>query len=462
MQTWKYISILTLILTLVIKGYGQKESPPVGTEPKDFSLPAIQDFTLDNGLQVSMVQFGNLPKALVRVILQTGNLNETADQTWIADLTGALLKEGTSSRSAADIASEAAMMGGTVNITTRMDQSWVEGEVLSEFAPNLVNLLADILRHPAFPEKSFERLRNDFIRNLNISRSQPQNLAEEKFLQILYPDHPYGRVYPAEDRLKNYTLEQVKSFYQENFGAVRAHVYVTGKFEAGKVKKAIESAFTDWPKGNQPLVNIPQPQSTRAIYLVDRPNAPQSTIYLGLPVVDPSHPDYIKLGVTNTLLGGYFSSRITANIREDKGYTYSPYSSITSHYRDAFWRQQADVTTAVTGASLKEIFYEIDRLQKDASAPEELQGVLNFIAGTFILRNSSRGGIINQLAFTKLHGLPDDYLMNYIKNLYTVTPQDVQLMAQKYLRADEMIIVIVGDKKLVPAQVKPYGTIAKH
>ena len=185
----------------------------------------------------------------------------------------------------------------------------------------------------------------------------------------------------------------------------------------------------------------------------------QSTVILGMPVIDPSNPDWIPLQVTNTLLGGFFSSRITANIREAKGYTYSPNSAVTPRNHDAYWAEIADVTTAVTGPSLKEIFYEIDRLQGEAPSDKELAGIKSYMAGTFVLQNSSRPGIIGQLAFVDLQGLPDDYLNRFVANVNAVTAAKVQETAKKDLPDDKATIVIAGDRKVIEDQVKPYGTI---
>lgn len=435
-----------------------KEAPPEGSQPKDFVLPESQSLTLENGLKVTMVQYGDLPKTMVRVVVRSGNLNESESSIWLADLTVDLMKEGASDMDAGEIARKAAGMGGSITTSVGLDQSTFGGEVLSEFAADLVALLADIVQRPSFPEKEFERLKKDFLRNLNIQKTQSQSLAQEKFAEVLYGNHPYGRVFPTEDMLNSYTLDQVKEFYGTNFGALRAHIYVVGKFDQPTVESAVQTHFSSWKKGQEPLIDIPKPQSKRMIYLVERPDAPQSTIYMGLPVIDPTQADYFPLVVTNALLGGYFSSRITSNIREDKGYTYSPRSQITNHYRDAFWVQTADVSTDVTGAAIKEIFYEIDRLQNEAPTAEELSAVQNYMGGIFVLRNSSRAGIIGQLSFMQLHGL-DDYLNNYVKNIFAVSPEKVQEMAQKYLKDEEMTLVIVGDKKKVPGQVKRFAKI---
>jgi predicted Zn-dependent peptidase len=225
------------------------------------------------------------------------------------------------------------------------------------------------------------------------------------------------------------------------------------------MKKAITQAFDGLPRGNAVVENIPKPAMARTINLIDRPGAAQSTIYLGLPVIYPGSPDYIPMIVTNALLGGSFASRITSNIREAKGYTYSPSSQLSTRFHDAYWVEVADVTTAVTGPSLKEIFYEIDRLQKEPPTDAELQGIKNYLAGIFVLQNSTRQGVIAQLSFADLHGLGDQYLTTYVQKVFAVTPKDVQRIAQTYLLGDKMTLVVVGDKSKVADQVSAFGQV---
>ena len=177
---------------------------------------------------------------------------------------------------------------------------------------------------------------------------------------------------------------------------------------------------------------------------------------MGLPVIDPSNPDFIALDVTNSLLGGSFGSRITSNIREDKGYTYSPRSTITEHYKTGVWYETADVTTEFTGASLQEIAKEINRLREEAPSSQELQGIQNYEAGIFVLRNGTPGGIINQLINLDVHQLPDSYLTNRVQNIYAVTPEKVKDVMDKYIDVDSMTVVIVGDEKLVKPQIEGY------
>jgi zinc protease len=450
------IGTLGMALLSGLPGFAQKQTPPEGGPPKPFVLPEKQTFTLPNGLQVTMVPYGSIPKVTIDVTVRAGNLNESADQVWLVDLMGRLMKEGTTSRTSEKVAQEAASMGGSVDITAGPDQTDISGDVLSEFGPQMVALLADVAQHPVFPDSELPRLKKDALRRLTVLKSQPRPLAQERFLKALYPDHPYGRLFPTEEMINKYTVADVQKFYKDNFGAARTHIYVAGKFDAVAVKKAITEGFAGWVHGSEPLINPPKPATKREFGLVDRPNAPQSTLYIGLPIIDPSNPDYIPLQVTNALLGGSFASRITSNIREQKGYTYSPTSTLSARFRDAYWAEIADVTTAVTGPSLKEIFYEIDRLQKDQPADQELEGIKNYISGVFVLRNSTRGGVIGQLQFVDLHNLGDKYLDSYVQRVYAVTPKQVQEIMQKYVRSEKMTIVVVGDKAKITDQISPY------
>ena len=468
MKTMKMVKIPTLVLAAVLAAsaamaqttptaQAQKQAPPEPGKPKGFSVPKPTTFTLDNGLGVTLVQYGTVPKVTVNLGVRTGNVDEKANEVWLADLMGAMLSEGTATRSASRIAEDAARMGGELEVAVGENRIDIGGDVLSEFAPEMVALVADVARNPKFPEAELTRLKADKLRELSIAKSQPQPLAQEKFRAVLYGDHPYGRLFPTEAMLQGFTNAQVKDFYDRNFGAARSRIYVVGRFDQAAVEAAIRKAFGDWKKGAAPNTTKPSPKSARAVYLIDRPGAPQSTINIGLPVIDPSNPDWDRLYLMNVLLGGSFASRITSNIREQKGYTYSPNGQLSSRYRDAYWIEVADVTTSATGPALKEIIGEIERLQAEPPSDKELKAFQNYRAGVFVLQNSSRPGIIGQLEFVDLHGLPADYLNGYVGRIYAITPAQVQEMAKKYVLDDKATIVIVGDRKVIDEQVKEFG-----
>jgi predicted Zn-dependent peptidase len=438
----------------------QKEAPPKPGTPKDIKLPAKRTFTLENGMRVSLVPFGNVPKAALQLNVLAGAINESASQVWMAQVVGELLEEGTKTRTGAQLASDAASMGGSLNVGAGPDYTTISGEVLSERAPAMARLIADVAINSTLPESELSRVKANLARNIAIGKTVPQNVADEKFQQVLYGDHPYGRTWPKDGQLEAYTIEQARQFYRDNFGAQRAHLMVVGVFNQAEMERAIREAFGGWTRGNLPAnVPVPPAPTQRSLALIDRPDAPQSTINLGLRIPQPSSEDYIPIRVTDYLLGGSFGSRITTNIREDKGYTYSPYSFTSARKQATHWEQTADVTTKDTGASLKEIFAEIDRLSKAAPPPEEVRSIQNQMAGIFSLQTSSRTGIVGRLTFADIHGVGDAYLNNFVKNIMSVTPDDVRRMTATYLRPERMTLVVVGDKKTVEPQLAPYAPV---
>jgi zinc protease len=457
MRVQKFLLVLVAMMVMTTPGLAQKQTPPPGGPPKAFTVPAHESYALPNGMKVTLVPYGNIPKVTVSLVLRAGNINEAKEQLGVADITGELLKEGTTSLSATALAEAAARMGSTLEVGAGADETSAQMDVLSEHDADAVKLLADVVEHPLLPESELARLKANMLRQIVVSKSQPGQIALARFRKLMYGEHPYGEILPTEETVNKLTIDDTKKFYAGNYGAGRAHLYVAGKFNAAGVKKAISDSFSGWAKGPAPLENLPKPKTQRLLDVTDRPGAPQSTLYVGLPVPDPTSPDSVKLIVTNALLGGSFASRITANIREQKGYTYSPRSQVSSRYHDAYWTEVADVTTAATGPSLKEIFGEIARLQKEAPGAAELQGIESYLSGLFVIQNSTRQALIGQLRFVDLQGLGEDYLKTYVQKVNGVTPTDVQQTTAQYIKPELMTIVVVGDKAKITEQLTPYA-----
>ncbi len=368
-----------------------KESPPQSPPPKPFHLPPTDDLTLPNGMKVTIVPYGVVPKVAIRAFVSAGAVNESAGQVWLSRLNASMMKEGTPARSAEQVAREAADMGGQLEINAGSEFTSVGGVVLSDFGTKFIALLADVLQHPSLPASEIARLKADLGRELAVEKTER-------------------------------------------------------KLDPG-LRRAIQDAFRDWPKGSEPADLPANPVKARSLHVVDRPGAAQSTLYMGLPVPGPTSSDYIVLDVLNSLLGGSFTSRITTNIREQKGYTYSPFSQIGTRHHLAFWLQVADVTTNVTGPSLKEIYAEIDRIRKEPPPEGELKGIQNYLAGLFILKNTiSPDAVIGQLHFVDSQGMDRSFLSTYTQKVMAVTPQQIQGAAESYLVPSKMTVVVVGDK----------------
>ena len=400
------------------------------------------------------MQYGNIPKTDISLIIKTGNVHEGPNEVWLADLTGQLLKQGTKDMDFKTLSKKVAAMGGELNVSVGVDQTSISGSVLSEYAADFIKLIADLVMNPAMPSSELERLKSDLKRQLSVQKSVPQSQAQEKFYQAVYKNHPYGRFFPTEEMLDRYSLSMVKDFYNKNFGAKRSVLYVVGQYDEAAVNAAIDAAFSKWKSG--PAVYYPPatPSTKQDTLIVDRKTAPQTTIMLGVPVLTPTNKDYVPELVANSLLGGSFGSRITSNIRENKGYTYSPHSYLINRQGSTLWVEQADVTSEHTVASLQEIQKEINRLQNAPPSKEELTGIQNYEAGVFVLRNSSPGGITGQLNFLDQYGLDDSFLTNYVKNIYKVTPEQVSQIVKTQIKYPNMTLIMVGDKEGIQKQLQ--------
>lgn len=458
-RAMKNLLLLTGLLLPSVVG-AQKQAPPLPGTPKGVKLPPKRTFTLENGMRVTLVAFGSVPKAALSLNILSGSINESPSEIRLASLMGEMLREGTTTKTGQQVAREAAEMGGSLGVSVAADLTTISSEVLAERAADAARLIADVVLNPRFPESELPRIKANILRGIAINKTVPQAIANEKFQATLYGDHPYGIIYPKEGQVEGFTIAQVKKFHADNFAAQRAHLFVVGVYDAAAVERAIREAFAGWARGT-PAASIPvgPAPTARTMSLTDRPNAPQSTIALGLRIPSPKSPDYIPLRVTDYLLGGSFGSRITTNIREDKGYTYSPGSSTNARRESTYWSETADVTTKDTGNSLKEIFAEIDRLQKEEPTQAELRGIQNQMVGIFALQTSSRTGIVGRLTFADLHGVGDAYLTSFVRNIMSVTPADVKRMTATHLRPDRMTLVVVGDKATVEPQLVPWASV---
>ena len=430
-----------------------RELPPAPGQPRDFILPKRETVQLGNGLSLTFIDYGSVPKVTVFAVIRTGNIDEGAS-TWLADVAVEMLKEGTTTRSAADIARSAAGMGGALSVGAGAEQTSVGISVLSEHATDAADLIADVLRNPRFPEAELPRVLANFERSLSVARNEPDSIAAEALAKLVYGDHPFGHALPAPGQLETYDMAAVRGFYERNFGARRTHVYVAGRYDRSALETALRSAFGDWREGPAPSNLPPSVSATMQLQLIDRPDSPQSSLRMAVAVPDPASALYFPTTLTNSLLGGTMSSRITTNLREDKGYSYSPDSSISAHRGNALWIMNAEITAGHTAEAITEIFHEIDRLQQEPPAAAELDAIKRYRAGLFVIGNSSPNGVLGQLAFMDLHGLPAEFLTHWVANMYAVTPQQVTDVARQFIQPARMTIVIVGDLKLIGDSVR--------
>ena len=425
-------------------GVAAHEAPPPLSAPRPFVLPAKSVTRLANGLPVTWVPFGTVPKATLTLVVATGSIDEGA-RTGLAELTAELMRQGAGERDAAALARYTAEMGGALELSAGLEQTTLILDVLAERAADAVAVLADVVRRPRLPAAELPRLKANLARQNAIARSRPQELAGETFAKLLWGDSAYGRALPTDAEIAALAIADVRGFVSGQFGAARSHVYVGGRFDRAAVERALAAGFGDWAAG--PAVTRRPPAGARdgRVRLLDRPGAAQSTLLLGLPAPGVATPGFMRLSVANLLFGGSMLSRLHQNLRENKGYTYGAASHLTPYAGFCAWTLATDINAPDTAAALTEIFRELERLRTEAPPAAELERSQNYRAGNFVLGASSRTGLLAQLAFIDQQGLPEDWLASYVKHLYAVTPEQVRAASAEYLDPAAMTLVVVGD-----------------
>ena len=436
--------------------YPRPEVTPLESSP----LPERRIETVGEGVQLTLVPAGVVPVTGIRLVVHAGSADVPEGQTWLDRFVHDYLAEGTTELESGAFAAALAELGGHLSVGGDEHTTTLSTEVPSEHATAALRLVVAAARTPRFPEGAAERLRDDLHRSAAVVSTQPGWLAHAAFRSALYGDHAYARVLPTSEDIDRLTVEGARGFWESRAGGANVRLMVAGLFDGDAIVGTAQDALAGWTGAAAASVSAPAAGTSRVLHYVDRPGAEQSTLQIGLRVPAPGHPDYVPLEVLNSLLGGSFYSRITLNIREDKGYTYSPRSAISSRPGDAYWAESADVTTNVTGASIREILGEIERLRSEPPTEEELRGIINYVSGAFVIRQATPGGILNHLEFLDLHGLDTSYSANYVARVRDVTPEVIQRLAQDYLDPAAMPIVVVGDRAQVEEQVAEFGAPA--
>jgi zinc protease len=438
--------------------FDRTKIPAPGKTP-DLRVPAWTKGTLANGAELIVSEKHDLPLVSFSITFLGGSSQfEPAERVGVASLAASMLSEGTKSRDGEALSSALQLLGTSVSTNVGSESGSIGFvSTTGKFAATL-DILVDMLLNSTFPADALERLRGQRLVALTQARVQPGAIAGRVFPRTLYGAvHPYGR-FSTEASLKAITRDDVVAFHREYFKPGRALVTVVGDVAAANVKPVVEKALAAWAKaGSRPEFTYPalpeRPKTT--IYLVDRPGAAQSTVAIGHPGPLRSTPDYYALQVMNTMLGGMFQSRLNANIREEKGYSYGVSSSFGYGKGPGPFRTGGDIVGGKTDAAMLEFMKELRGILGERPiTDEELQtakdSLIQRLPGTFASVSAINGAITGLWT----QGLPDDYYQQYGKMVGAVTKDDVLRVAKKYIDLDRLAIVIVGDRKSIEAPLK--------
>jgi zinc protease len=435
------------------------KQPPPPLPARPIKLPAAHEITLPNGLVVVVVEDSRLPLVSYRLALRTGDAHDPSELPGLMDMLTGLLTEGTESRTSREIADEVARLGATLHAGANSDYTTVAASSLATFSENIFELMADVALRPVFLPNEVELAKQNTKESLKQQRAQPSFLASEMVARVMFGQHPYHVTAPTPESIDRTTRERLVEFHRLTFVANNAVLLVAGDVQQDAILRQVESLFGNWQPGHVPSDDFPLPPQRRSCsaYIVDRPGSAQANIVVANQGITRTSPDYFPMLVMHTVLGANASSRLFMNLREEKGYTYGAYSSLDARRTAGTFRATAEVRTPVTGDSLKEFFYELNRIRNEPVSEKEIADAKSYLTGVFPLRLETQEGLVDQLVQIKMFDLAEDYLEFYRNRIQAVTIPQVQEAARKYVRSDEAAIVIVGDGAQIADQVKPYA-----
>ncbi len=436
-----------------------RKTAPKPLAPKPFDIPKPFETVLPNGLKVVVFEDNRLPLVSYRLAFKTGDINDPKDSTGLTSALTSMLNEGTKTRSSKQLAEEIERLGANISANANEDNTIVAGSSLSLYSADVLRLMADMVLNPTFPESELALYKKNAIENLKYQRSQPAFLADERISKILYGTHPYSITSPAAADVEKVTREKLTAFRDKMFVPNNATLIVVGDVNKDDLLKQIKDNFGDWKKGSLEEMKFATPpvRNETTLTLVDRPGSIQSNIVIANLAIDRSNPDYFPVLVMNQILGAGPSSRLFMNLREAKGYTYGAYSNFDTKRLAGNFQATAEVRSPVTGDSLKEFFYELNRVRNEKATEKELKDAKSFLTGVFPLRAETQEGLTNLLVSQQLYDLPTDYLQTYRDKINAVTLDEVERVAKKYISPDKLAIVIVGDAGEVLPQIKSYS-----
>lgn len=431
---------------------------PQGQGVPKVDLPDIQKATLKNGLNVWLVEARELPIVSFNLVFQAGTDHDPIDKAGLVSLTADMLDEGTTTRTALQIADELDFIGANLGTGAGTDGTFITLNTLVKHLDKALAVYADVIVNPTFPQKEFDRLKQQRLTSLIQQRDRAATIASLAYNRIIYGDaHPYGiNSSGTEESINKLSVEDLAGFYKSYYRPNNATLIIVGDAKLKPVVQRLEKLFASWKSESVSPVRLtpPQPLTKRTVYLIDKPGAPQSEIRIGFPAVARNTPDFFAITVMNRVLGGQFSSRLNMNLREKHGYTYGARSGFSFNKQPGPFTASAGVTASKTDSSLIQFFYEIDRTFAEGITAEELQFVKKGLTGNFALNFETPAQIAGALQNIVLYNLPENYFETYLQNINAVTLDDVRRVSKKYLDTSKMAVVVVGDLKLVKAGIE--------
>jgi len=452
--------LVTLLSTGIAFSQVDRSKLPSSGPAPEIKITEAETFTLANGLKVFVVKNTKLPRVSLTLVLERDPILE-GDKAGLSGFVGEMMMGGTKNRTKDQLDQEIDFIGASLTASATS----VSASSLKKHQGKVLDLMADVLFNPVFPQPELDKLKKQSLTGLATTKDDPNAISSRLSRAVLYgKNHPYGES-QTEQTTKNITVEDVKGYYQTYFKPNIAYLAIVGDMDKAEAKKLVKKYFGKWKKGEVPTFTYTKPEraAKQAVALVDRSSSVQSVINVTQPVdMKIGDADYISSRLLNQILGGGSASRLFMNLREDKGYTYGAYSSIGADKLTATISASASVRTEVTDSSVYELVYEINNLVKNGVTEVELDKAKAELAGSFGRSLEQPGTVANFALNTARYNLPKDYYATYLQKLNSYTVADINATAKRLIEPDKFIITTVGNGAEIKEKLAQFGEVMEY
>ncbi len=437
---------------------------PVSEKVLEVKLPKPKEGDLADGLHLMVLEDHRTPQVNFTLIIPgAGGYYDPTASPGLASITAAMMREGTATRTSAQISERLESMAASLSVSTGMSSldATVSGGSLTENVDSLFDLLADVLLHPSFPEQELAKYKQRQMAQITQLRSIPGFLVQELYSKVMYGDHPAGRLFMTADVLGKVTTADLAQFHREHFAPDHAAIAIAGDITYDAARQLVNSRLGSWQKTGTTIAAATDPPGERdgKVYLVDRPKSVQTNFIVAAPAISRTDPDYDVLEVMNQVVGGGPTGRLFVHLREEKGYTYGAYSNLSAGRFRGTWMASTDVRTNVTEPALTDLMAEVTAIRDETVPAKELQDQKRSLVASFALSLESPQRVLNYYVTRWLYHLPDDYWDTYPRRIMGVTAAQVQAAARKYLAPGRVRIIAVGDGEQVEAILRKFGPL---
>ena len=441
-----------------------KGRAPVSTEMLQIKLPRPVEADLPNGLHLMVLEDRRAPQVSFQIIIPgAGGYFDNAETPGVSVMTAAMMREGTTSKTTLQIAELLETMAANVGVSAGLSgySGSITGSSLTENFDATLGLAADLLLNPTFPKEEFDRYKARTAAGLVQQRSNPSFLASEMFSRVVYGAHPAARVSLNAEVLKATTVETLAAFHKAHYVPDHALLAIAGDISMADARKLAETKLAAWKKAGTPAPTVKNPPviGPARVSFIARPNSVQTTLWVGTQAISRTDPDFDILTVMDAVIGGGPTGRLFVHLREEKGYTYGAYSSMSAGYWVGSWLASTDVRSEVTEPALKDLIAEITRMRDEPVPAKEFDDRKRSIVASFALSLESPAQVLNNHVSRWLFKLPVDYWDKLPSRINAVTVAQVQAAAKKYLDPARLQIVTVGDEAKVSPILKQFGTV---